>query len=160
MAKQRKWRCSLNEVSFDWPSGATLDFYRFQLNGDVFKTAGPAAEVWGVGGAGDYEVVMTENGAGGHYVCDFDGSSSITDGVYPGVIKLRAGANPADSDIQIGRGIMYWASGAELNQFTLNTQIDDEVIGADGDTHEDLSDQMDNLSSQKSQVLNEYDDRT
>lgn len=113
-----------NEVSFDWPTGANLDFYRFQLDGDVFVTNGSSDEVWGVGDAGDYEVAMTENGAGGHYVCDFDASSNILDGVYPGVVKLRAGANPADADIQIGRGVMYWDGSAEENVATIGNQLD------------------------------------
>jgi hypothetical protein len=54
---------------------------------------------------------------------------------------------------------MYWDGIAEINMTTLDTTIEDDVIGTGGDTLEDLSDQMDVLSSQKSQVLNVYDDR-
>ena len=37
-----------------------------------------------------------------------------------------------------------------------SAKIDDEVIGADGDTLESLSDQLDSLSSEDSKVQNEY----
>ena len=149
-----------NEVSFDWPTGVTLDFYRFQLNGDVFITDGSSDELWGAGGndAVDYVVPMSEKGSSGHYVGDFDTFGNIAAGIYPGVIRLRAGVFPVDSDIRIGRGVMYWDGTAELNPFTLNTQIEDDVIGADGGSHADLSDQLDTLSSQKSQILNVYDE--
>ncbi len=145
-----------NEISWDIISGITLDAYRFQPNGNVFVTNGSSDEVWAT--ADDYDVTMTEDGVGGHYVGDFDTSAIITAGVYPVVIKIRDGVNPANSDRAVGRGVMYWDGTDELNIFTLDTTINDDVIGADGDTLESLSDQMDLLSSEDSKVLNGYKD--
>ncbi len=86
--------------------------------------------------------------------------TSIATGVYRVTVFLQTGGSPVDSDIPIAQGEIYWDGTAELNPFTLNTQIDDEVIGADGDSHEDLSDQMDVLSAQSSRVLNKYPTRS
>ena len=105
-------------------------------------------------------------------------------GAYRIVIAVRAGANAAVGDKRIAQGEIHWDGSAEVGITTidalidtvkadtaailvdtdtieadLKTYIDDEIIGADGDTLEDLSDQMDVLSSQKSQILNVYDDR-
>lgn len=149
-----------NEIFHNWTSGETIYFCAFQLDGDVFLTGGASDETWGTGGrdADDYDEAMTEDGSSGHYVGTF--SSSISAGVYRVTVFLQAGASPADSDIPIAQGEIYWDGSAELNPFTLNTQIEDDVIGGDGDTLESLSGQMDVLSAQGSQVLNVYDKRT
>ena len=47
----------------------------------------------------------------------------------------------------------------EIDISTLDTTINDDVIGDDGDTLESLSDQMDALSAQGSRVLNRYPTR-
>ncbi len=153
-----------NEIAHDHDLSAILYAIRFQLNGDVFLTNGASDEVWGTGGrdADDYDVTMTETtvGESGHYVGNFDTSANIAAGVYTVTVYLRAGASPANSDRPLGKGVMYWDGSAELNQFTLNTQIEDDVIGGDEDTLESLSDQMDVLSSQGSRVLNKYPTRS
>lgn len=126
----------------NWASGATLYHTRYQLNGDVFLTDGSLDELWGAGGndADNYDVTMPEKGSSGHYVGNFDTSSNIADGVYPVTVYLQAGGSPADSDIAIGEGIEYWNGSAEENIATIGNQ-------------------MDNLSSQRSQILNVYDER-
>ena len=148
-----------NEIAHDHTTGSTLYFCAFQPDGNVFLTGGASDEVWGTDGrdADDYDEAMTEDGAGGHYVGDFD--TSIAAGVYQVAVYLQAGGSPADTDIALARGEIYWDGSAEINIFTLDTSINDDVIGADGDSHEDLSDQMDVLSSQGSKILNVYDDR-
>lgn len=146
-----------NEVFHNYATGSTLYFCAFQLDGNVFLSGGASDEVWGAGGndADDYDETMTEDGSGGHFVGTFD--TSIAAGTYRVTVYLQAGGSPADSDLAIAQGEIYWDGTAELNMKTLDTKIDDEVIGADGDTHEDLSDQMDVLSAQGSRVLNVYD---
>ncbi len=148
----------MNEISFDFTSGKTFYAARFQLDGDVFLTNGASDEVWGTGGrdADDYDVTIPEKGSSGHYVGNFDTSSNIAAGVYPVAVYLQAGGSPADSDVAHGRGIEYWDGTAELNPFTLNTQIEDDVIGADGDTLETLSDQLDGLTSSTFKHTNNY----
>ena len=149
-----------NEVFHNHITGATLYFCAFQLDGNVFLSGGASDEAWGTDGrdADDYDETMTEDGSGGHYVGTFD--TSIAAGVYRVTVFLQAGANPADTDIPIAQGEIYWDGSAEFNPFTLNTQIEDDVIGADGDTLESLSDQMDVLSAQGSRVLNKYPTRS
>ena len=146
-----------NEVFHNYATGNTLYFCAFQLDGDVFLTGGASDETWGTGGndADFYDETMTEDGVGGHYVGSF--SSSIAAGVYRVTVFLRAGGSPADSDFAIAQGEIHWDGTAEINVSTIDTTIEDDVIGADGDTLESLSDQMDVLSAQKSQVLNVYD---
>ncbi len=146
-----------NEIVHNATTGQTLYFCTFQLNGDVFLSDGASDEVWGTGGrtADNYDMAMSENAPDGHYVGTFD--TSIAAGVYHVTVYIQAGGSPADSDLADAQGVMSWDGTAELNSFTLNTQIEDDVIGADGDTLETLSDQMDVLSAQKSQVLNVYE---
>ncbi len=73
------------------------------------------------------------------------------------VVANVDGSAAADVDVAIAQGEIYWDGSAEIDIFTLDTTINDDVIGGDGDTLEDLSDQMDVLSSQSSKVLNVYD---
>jgi hypothetical protein len=148
-----------NEVYHNYTTGETLYFCVFKTTGNVFLSNGESDEAWGTGArdADSYDMAMTEAGSSGYYTGDFDASIAV--GVYRVCVYLQAGANPADSDLALAEGVMYWDGSAEINMTTLDTTIEDDVIGTGGDTLEDLSDQMDVLSSQKSQVLNVYDDR-
>lgn len=143
-----------NEIFHNFLTGSTLYFCAFQLDGNVFLSGGASDEVWGTDGrdADDYDETMTEDGTGGHYVGTFD--TSIAAGVYRVTVFLQAGANPADSDLAIAQGEIYWDGSAELNSFTLNTQIEDDVIGADGDTLESISDEI-NAIPEQAKVLYE-----
>ena len=103
----------------------------------------------------DYDVPLTNHADSDYHSVDFPGD--ITAGVYRVQVMLQVGgAIDADLDYAIGQGEIYWDGTSELNSFTLNTQIEDDVIGADGDTLEDLSDQLDNLAAEGSRVLNVY----
>ncbi len=147
-----------NELVHDWATGATLYAARFQLNGDVFITDGSSDELWGAGvnDADIYDVTMPEKGSSGHYVGDFDTSGNISAGVYRVTVYLQATGVPLDSDIPIARGQGYWDGTAEINIFTLDTSINDDIIGADGDTLESLSDQLDGLTSSPFKSTNVY----
>ena len=146
-----------NEIWNNFVSGNNLDAYVFKKTNDqVFDQSdgGDMFEVWVDGNVLNYDIPMTDQG-GGHYTVDFP-SVITTSGVYRIVIALRAGGSAAVSDFRIAQGEMYWDGTAEIDIFTLDTIINDDVIGEDGDTLESLSDQMDVLSAQKSQVLNVY----
>ncbi len=147
-----------NEIPHDFPTGKTLYATRFQLDGDVFLTDGASDETWGTGGrtAADYDVAMTEDGVGGHYVGDFDTSGNIAAGVYQVAVYFQAGGSPANSDVAIARGELYWDGTAEIDIFTLDTTIEDDVIGTDGDTLESLSDQLDGLTGSAFRSTNIY----
>ncbi len=99
-----------NEIAHNHKSGETLYSCRFQLDGDVFLSSGASDETWGTAGrdADDYDVAMTENGSGGHYVGDFDSSGNISAGYYRITVYLQAGANPADSDVALAQGVGEW----------------------------------------------------
>ncbi len=106
-----------------------------------------------------YDVVLANQVDSDYYSVDFP--SAIGAGVYRvQVMKQAGGSINADDDIGIAQGEIYWSGSAEFNPFTLNTQIEDDVIGEDGDTLESLSDQMDVLSAQGSRVLNRYPTRS
>ena len=137
-----------NEIHHNHPTGATLYFCAFQLDGNVFLSGGASDEVWGTGGrdADDYDETMTEDGTGGHYVGTFD--TSIAAGVYHVTVFLQDGGSPADADRPLGQGVMYWDGSAEQNIST--------IIGADGDTLETISDQLDGLTGSSFKQTNVY----
>lgn len=112
-----------NEITHNATTGLTLYFCCFQQDGDVFLTGGASDEVWGTGGrtAADYDEAMVEEDACGHY----KGSMTVAvAGVYQIVVYLQAGANPANSDVAIAQGEIYWDGSAEINIFTIDTIID------------------------------------
>ena len=118
-----------NEITFGWTSGESLD-------AEVYSPAGVRRE--------NPDVDLTEIGTTGLYV----GSST----------NIVAGDLVAIDD---GTNIVGWGEyRTEVNCVLIEgADFTETLIGADGDTLESLSDQMDNLSAQKSQVLNVYDDR-
>jgi len=107
-----------NEITHNWTSGLTLYFCCFQQDGDVFLTGGASDEVWGTGGrtADDYDEAMTEEATSGHYKGSM--AAGIGTGVYQIQVRLQAGANPANTDIVIGQGEIYWDGSAEINPYT------------------------------------------
>ena len=104
----------------------------------------------------DYDVQMTNHADSDYHSVDFP--SDITVGIYRVQVMVEAtpGSRHADNDMPVAQGEIYWDGSAELNMSSLDTKIDDEVIGADGDTLEDISDQLDGLSAEDSKVLNVY----
>ena len=103
----------------------------------------------------DYDVPLANQADSDYHSVDFP--DDITAGVYRVQVMLQVGgAIDADLDYAIAEGEIYWDGSAEISIFTLDTSINDDVIGADGDSHEDLSDQMDALSVQGSRILNVY----
>jgi len=202
-----------NEITHNATTGLTLYFCAFQQDGDVFLTGGASDEVWGTGArtADDYDEAMTEEASCGHYKGSV--AAGVGAGVYQVVIYLQAGANPADSDVAIAQGEIYWDGTAEVNTYTLSetdiaaiiaklptnyimgssdqndhdTDIDDILVdtgttlddhltdikgtgfvkdtdslvdlahtGADSDTLETLSDQIDNVEANTGKVVNVY----
>jgi hypothetical protein len=100
-----------DEIHIDYESGATVYAARFDSAGDVGITDGNSFETWST--AGDYDVTMTENGTGGHFVGDFDAYANIGDGTYKVTAYEQIGGSPADADRAIYVGTIKWKDGAE-----------------------------------------------
>lgn len=146
-----------NEIWHNFPSGDNLDAYVFKKENDqVFDQAdgGDTFEVWADGNVLNYDIPMTDQG-GDHYTVDFP-SVITTAGVYRIAIALRAGGTAAVGDRRIAQGELYWDGSSEIDIFTLDTTIEDDVIGADGDTLETLSDQLDTLQASQNQVHSDF----
>ncbi|HEG43245.1 MAG TPA: hypothetical protein ENH94_04260 [Phycisphaerales bacterium] len=102
---------AVDEIHIDYETGATVYAARFQPNGDVFITSGLSDEIWAT--VGNYDVTMTENGTGGHFVGNFDTSANIGDGSYKITVYEQLGGSPADADRAIYVGSIKWKDGAE-----------------------------------------------
>lgn len=90
----------------------------------MFLTDGASDETWGTGGrtAANYDVTMTEDGSGGHFVGTFDTSANISEGTYRVTIFKQEGGTPVDSDKAIAQGEIYWDGLAEINFLTLSSE--------------------------------------
>ncbi len=152
----------MNEIwTNNFPSGNNLDAYvRKKTDDKVFDETdgGDTFETWVNGNVANYDIPMTDNG-GDYYSVNFPAVITTT-GVYRVVIALRADGTAAIGDKKIAQGELTWDGSAEIDIFTLDTTINDDVIGGDGDTLETLSDQLDVLSAQGSRVLNRYPTRS
>jgi hypothetical protein len=102
-----------------------------------------------------YDVPLTNHVDSDYHSANFP--SAIAAGVYRVQVMLQVGgAIDADADYGVAQGEIYWDGSAELNVITLEAYILSDVIGADGDTLEDLSDQMDAVSGEQTKLLNVY----
>jgi hypothetical protein len=102
-----------------------------------------------------YDIPLTNHVDSDYHTADFP--SAISAGVYRvQVMEQVGGAIDADADIAIAQGEIYWDGTAEIDIFTLDTTINDDVIGADGDTLEILSDELDGLTGSVFKRTNVY----
>jgi hypothetical protein len=114
------------EVKHNHVTGKTLYFCRFIQSNSNVMLANPATnEVWGTGGrdADDYDVQMSEEGGSGHYTGDFASGGAIAAGTYTIAVYNQAGASPADSDVVIAQGEIYWDGTAEINLYTMDADL-------------------------------------
>jgi len=147
-----------NEIWHNYDEGNTLyAFIHRKTDDKIYDVAagGDNFVAWeGDGSVDDYDLPLTDHD-GNYYSVDFP--SGISAGVYRITIFDQVAASPhADNDVAIAQGEIYWDGSAEINTFTLDTSINDDVIGADGDTLETLSDQIEVLSGEQGKTVNVY----
>ena len=102
-----------------------------------------------------YDVPLTNHVDSDYHSANFP--SAIGAGVYRVQVMLQVGGTiDADADYGVAQGEIYWDGSAEINIFTIDTSINDDIIGADGDTLESLSDQLDSLFVESNKIHNIY----
>lgn len=102
-----------------------------------------------------YDVPLTNHADSDYHSANFP--SAIDAGIYRVQVILQVGgAIDADLDLPIAQGEIYWDGSAEISIFTLDTSINDDIIGADGDTLESLSDQLDSILIESNKIKNVY----
>lgn len=98
-----------NDIRHVWATGATVYALIWDyLNSKIWYPTGEVFETWGTGSrtALDYAVTMTER-AVGYYTGSWPTAMSV--GKYDVIIKLQAGASPADTDLTVaGPAKKYW----------------------------------------------------
>lgn len=140
-----------NEIWHSYQDGSTLYALIWRQTDDKIYDAVAGSDTFDTyadADIGDYDVPLTAAGTtGDYYSVDFP--AGISAGIYRVTVMLQAGASPhVDNDIPVAQGEIYWDGTAEQNFYTL--------IGADGDTLETLSDQLDVVTANTGKVVNVY----
>jgi hypothetical protein len=109
-----------NEAHLAYTTGSTIDGYVFRRSdGYVWYPVGAAFEVWGTNSrtAADYQAISMDEAASGYYVGDFP-SDITTEAQYDIQYRVRAGANPANTDTIITPvQSVYW-TGSSVGENT------------------------------------------
>ena len=153
-----------NEITFGYQTGDTLTYGVYQPDGTVRTAAGTALpEVAGTGyykatdasvTAGDIVIVKdtTKVIGYGEYQPDIDTASIIAE-----IDANEAKLDTAIGDIAAVKGdTAAILIDTDTMEADLKTYIDDEIVGADGDTLETLSDQLDSTDSEVAKEHNVY----
>lgn len=140
-----------NEIAFAFDKDFTLYARVFDSTGQVWNTSGtPAFEAWADGNVTDYDISLTDK-TSGQYIGSYPTTAA---GRYKVNVYNQAAGTPAVTDVVVGTGEILWDGSSEIH----GADEDDisDMIGADGDTLESLSDQLDGLSAEGSKALNVY----
>ena len=147
-----------NEIWHSYEEGNTLYALIWRKTDDKVYDQVAAANTFDTytdAGILTYDLPLENLDDSNYYSIDFPGD--IAAGVYRVQIFLQAGGSAhADNDMEIAQGEIYWDGDAEINIYTLDTSINDDIIGVDGDTLESLSDQLDEIATEENKTLNVY----
>jgi len=149
-----------NEIWHTFEEGNTLYALIWRQTDDkVWNNTDSQFDVYTDADIDKYDIVLANQVDSDYYSVDFP--SAVGAGIYRvQVMKQAGGSIDADDDMGVAQGELYWDGSAEIDLFTLDASINDDIIGEDGNTLESLSDQMDVLSAQGSRVLNRYPTRS
>lgn len=109
-----------NEIRTTYTTGSTIDGYvKRPSDGYVWYPAGETFEEWGTNNrtAADYAAItMTESASGSCYYIGSFPTDITTEAKYDVQLRLRSGANPADSDTPIGLEQVDWTGAEEVEE--------------------------------------------
>lgn len=164
-----------NEIAWSWDSADTLYAHVFRPSDGYIYDEGDAAfeaiGTWNDTRAGQCDIGMSAT-ADMH----FANFPSVAAGTYVIQVKLQAGGSPDTDDVPLAHGAIYWDGSAEITAASLadhatdikgtgfvkdtDSLVDLAHTGADGDTLETLSDEMDSLETTQGTVTNVYNETT
>lgn len=94
---------------FDWRTGKTVYVQIRNPNDDqkIWNTVAGAFQAYSTANIADYDIACTEQGtASGYY--DYTVPAAITEGLYSVTAFERAGGAPAETDVCVADGDLYW----------------------------------------------------
>ncbi len=174
-----------NEIRVTYDTGATLYTLVFNAAGQVWRNNAPQQFLaYAPGAIGVYDIPLSEIATNsGQYRATWPDHANMIGGVYSTVLFLQAGGAPAVADdTRLGEtATMYWDGSAEITNNMMDTVLDtiagdvvnvdgiipvaagaieayilSDVIGADSDTLETLSDQLDVLGAGSGGTMETY----
>lgn len=103
---------AIKKYRAQYPTGCNLYILIRNEDQEVAYNTGEAFETYGTSSrtAADYAITLTEQGSTGYYYASWP--TWVERGNYDVVLKIRAGATPADSDIGFGPVEKYWTGTA------------------------------------------------
>ena len=116
------------EIVFSHTTGRTCYAQVFNGVGQIYNTAASAFQAYATANIADYDIAATEQGtASGIYVASMP---AVSAGLYGVVAKERAGGSPAESDIVVGEGDVFWDGAVQGVSLTATgvDAIHDEVV--------------------------------
>ncbi len=149
------------EIRATYNTGATLYVLMFNAAGQVWRNNAPQQFLaYAPGAIGVYDIPLSEIATDtGEYRADWPIHANMVEGLYSVVLFDQAGGGPvAADDARIGdTDVMVWDGGSD--EITVPVAIDlitDTIIGADSDTLETLSDQLDVLGAGSGGTMETY----
>ena len=103
---------AIKKYRAQYPTGNNLYILIRDEDQEIAYNTGEAFETYGTSSrtAADYALTLTEQGSTGYYYASWP--TWVERGNYDVVLKIRAGATPADSDIGFGPVEIYWTGAA------------------------------------------------
>lgn len=102
-----------DKIQIQYQAAKTLYFLVRNASAQVWN--GSSFVTYATADYANYDVAMTEQGtASGYYVGTFP-SGITAQGTYSVVVKQQAGASPAETDMTVGGGDVYWTGAALLS---------------------------------------------